>query len=487
MSAIQIVDTTIRDANQSVWGERMTTRMMFDIAPAMNRAGFHAIDATAMSHFEYAVRYLRENPFARMKRLAQLITSAPLSKMMVGTTLNIFRYVGGPIFETWLERLVANGVSRVQFMESSNNMEDMVENCASARKLGLQVVIPLVYTHSEIHTDEYYAEKTRDAVKLLKPDIVYLKDPGGLITPERTKTIIPAIQKNLNGTPLEFHTHCTTGLGLNCYLEALKLGVRTFHTASRPLANGPSQPATESFLHNASHLGHESDLDGGALEEMARHFAYIAETEGLPMGRPVEYDEFQFQHQCPGGVISNLKRQLEQLGALDKLDRVLHEAVAVRRDLGYPIMVTPLSQFVVTQATINILQGERYRVIADEVIRFALGHYGKQLRPVDPELMDRMDNLPRTKDLAKWERTPTSIDDIRKQVGASYSDEELLLLVLVQEDDIKAMREAAPKPTEFTRGNSPLATYLRRVLKSPNVRQFSVNRDGVRMEVRVRS
>ena len=139
-----------------------------------------------------------------------------------------------------------------------------------------------------------------------------------------------------------------------------------------------------------------------------------------------------------------------------------------------------------TQATINVLQGERYRVIADEVIRFALGHYGKQLRPVDPELMDRIDNLPRTKDLAKWERTPTSIDDIRKQVGAGYSDEELLLLVLVQEDDIKAMREAAPMATEFTRGNTPLVTYLRRVLNSPNVRQLSVNRDGVRMEVRVR-
>ena len=239
MNEIGIVDTTYRDANQSQWGEQMSTAMMVKIAPRMNRAGFKAIGASATSHFEYAVRYLRENPWERLRLLSKLITSTPLSFMMLGTSLNIFRYVMGPIMGTWMERLAANGISRVQLMEASNNMGDLAEAVRYAKDAGLQVIIPLVYSHSDVHTDEYYAQRTRDAVKL-SPDVIYLKDPGGLITPERTRTLFPMIQQNLDEVPLEFHSHCTTGLAPLCYLEAMKLGVKTFHTAVSPLANGPS-------------------------------------------------------------------------------------------------------------------------------------------------------------------------------------------------------------------------------------------------------
>ncbi|MEE8394986.1 MAG: hypothetical protein V3S29_02955, partial [bacterium] len=247
MSEINLVDTTYRDGNASLWGEKMTTAMMCQIAPAMNNAGFQALDATAISHFEYAVRYLRENPWERMRLLSGVITSAPLSMMMLGTSLNLFRYIMGPVMKTWMERLAANGIGRVQMMEPSNNMAPMAEAAGYAKDAGLQLVLALVFSHSEVHTDDHYAQRTRDAAKL-KPDVIYLKDPGGLITPERTKTLIPAIQKNLGGAALEFHGHCTVGLAPLCYLEAAKLGVKTFHTAVSPLANGPSQPAAENFL-----------------------------------------------------------------------------------------------------------------------------------------------------------------------------------------------------------------------------------------------
>ena len=483
MNEIGIVDTTYRDGNQSQWGEQMTTAMMFKIAPQMNRAGFKAIGASATSHFEYAVRYLRENPWERLRLLSKLITRTPLSFMMLGTSLNIFRYIMGPIMGTWMERLAANGISRVQLMEASNNMGDLAETVRYAKDAGLQVIIPLVYSHSDVHTDEYYAQRTRDAVKL-GPDVIYLKDPGGLITPERTRTLFPMIQQNLDGVPLEFHSHCTTGLAPLCYLEAMKLGVKSFHTAISPLANGPSQPATETFLKNAKCYGYTSGVDQEALETIAAHFREIAKAEGLPIGVPLEYDVYQFQHQVPGGVISNLKRQIAQLGAEHRLDEILEETVLVAKELGYPIMVTPFSQFAVTQASINVMQGERYKTITDEIIKFALGHYGKQIKPVDDNLMDKIHALKRTKEFSEWERPQTSIEDIRHQMGSNLSEDELLLLALVPEDDFKAMKAAGPINRSYSGATTPLAAFIKGLTKQKKPAFISIQKEGFSLILR---
>lgn len=483
MSEVEIVDTSFRDGNASLWGEKMDTAMMFQIAPMMERAGFRALDATAISHFEYAVRYLRENPWERVRLLRQAIPGTPLGLMMSGNSLNIFRYTMGPIMGTWMEKLAEHGIRRVQIMEASNNMADMADTVRYAQNVGIEVAVALVFTHSEVHTDEYYAQRTRDAAAL-KPDIIYFKDPGGLATPERIRTVIPAIQQNLGGIPLEIHSHCTTGLAPLCYLEAAKLGVKTFHTAAAPLANGPSQPATETFLANAEQLGFSTRVDKGALGAIAGHFRQVAQTEGLPQGQPVEYDGYQFQHQVPGGVISNLKRQLAQLGMDTRLDEVLAETVRVRQELGHPIMVTPFSQFVVTQAAVNVMQGERYKILSDEIIRFALGHYGEQVRPVEPNLLDRITSLPRTKDFLDWERPTTSIDDIRARVGGNLSEEELLLLVLVPEDDLKAMRAAGPIKTEYSAAGRSLAGFIRDLAKRKNTSQISIRRDGFFLELK---
>ena len=476
MSELNIVDTTYRDANASQWGEKMSTAMMYKIAPMMNRAGFKALDATAISHFEYAVRYLRENPWERMRLLSKVITSAPLSLMMLGNSLNLFRHIGGPIIGTWMERLAANGIGRVHLMESTNIMEDIAEGVQYAKNVGIESVVALTYTHSEVHTDEYFAQKTRDAVKI-KPDVIYFKDPGGLITPERTRTLIPAIQKNLDGLPLEFHSHCTTGLAPLCYLEAMKLGVKTFHTAVSPLANGPSQPATETFLKNAYRLGYSSDVDWEILGEIAKHFSEIAKSEKLPRGVPLEFDAYQFEHQVPGGVISNLKRQLSQLGAEHRLEEIIEETVLVRKEVGYPIMVTPFSQFVVAQASVNVMQGERYRTISDEIIKFALGHYGKQVKPVDDNLMDRIQGLPRAKEFLNWERPRTTIEDIRREIGGNLTDDELFLLLLAPEDDFKAMKAAGPINTEYSGAGKPLAAFIRELTKQKKSAFISIQKE----------
>jgi oxaloacetate decarboxylase alpha subunit len=483
VSAIRIVDTTLRDGNASLWGEKMTTAMMLEAAPLMNRAGFSALDATAVSHFEYAVRYLREDPWERMRLLSKIITTAPLGMMMLGTSLNLFRTVMGPIMGTWMQRMKANGIGRVKIMESSNNMGDLEEAARYAKEAGLELGVALIYTHSEVHTDQYFASRARDALRLA-PNMVYLKDPGGLLTPERTRTIVPAILRELGACAFEFHGHCTTGLAPLCYLEAAKLGVRTFHTACSPLANGPSQPATETFLANARHLGLRSEVDLSAVEAITSHFRDVAKAERLPHGAPVEYDAFQFEHQVPGGVISNLKRQLGQLGVAHRLDEILEETVRVRKELGYPIMVTPFSQFVVTQATVNVIQNERYRTISDEVIRFALGQFGKQVRPVDANLLDRIHSLPRTRDLVGGERPRTTIEDLRRQVGGTMSDDELLLLALVSQEDFSAMRAAGPIKTQYSASGKPLAAFIRELVKQKNASFISVQREDFSLVLR---
>lgn len=476
MKKIEIIDTTWRDANASQWGEKMNTAMMHKIASVMNRAGYKAMDATSISHFEYAVRYLRENPWERMRTLSKIVTDTTLSFMMLGNTLHLFKLTPGPIMGLWMEHLAECGLGRVTLMECSNDMENMAAGVRYAQNAGLEAVISVIYSHSPFHTDEHFAEKTRDAVKI-RPDVIYLKDPGGLLTPERTKTLVPIMQEILDGLPLEIHSHCTTGLAPLCYLEAMKLGVKTFHTAISPLANGPSQPSTENLLRNARILGYTSNVDEQALEEIAAHYRAVAEKEGLPIGVPVEYELSQYEHQVPGGVISNMKRQLAQIGFEHRLQEILEDVVLVRKELGYPIMVTPFSQFVCTQASLNVMQGERYKTITDEFIQCALGHYGKPPAPVDQNVLDRVNSLPRTKELMNWKPKEISLEDMRRDLGSSYSEEELLLLVLCPEEDLNAMKTAGPINTEYSTYGKPLMEFIREISKKKTPTFISVQRE----------
>lgn len=482
MHEINIVDCTFRDAHQSLWGERMNTAMMYKIAPLMNRAGFRAMEVTSISHIQFAVRYLREDPWERLRLLSRVIQSTPMSIMMGGTTLSAFKIVRGPITSNWMQRLAANGLRRVQMMEATVDMHDMGYSVEAARDAGLQAVIAMAYSHSPVHTDEFYAQRTRDAVKL-RPDAIYLKDAGGLLTPDRTRTLIPSILQNTDGIPLEIHSHCTTGLAPLCYLEAMRLGVRIFHTAVSPLANGSSLPSTESILRFARHLGLSSNVDEEAVRGIAEHFREVAKREGLPIGVPLEYDLYHYDHQVPGGVISNLKRQLSEMGLESRLEEVLEETVRVRKELGYPIMITPFSQFVVTQATINVTQGERYKIITDEVIHLALGHWGKMIEPLDQNLMDRISGLSRTKELLKWKPEEISIEDLRGKFGCQFSEDDLLLLLHCSEEDVRAMRAAGPVKTNYCTGNSTV-DLIKELTRRKNTTYISIRKENLSLSLK---
>jgi len=479
MSEVGFADLTFRDGHASLWAERMTTGMMLPVASQMDRIGFKSIELIATSHFLKCVRELREDPWERIRLVSKRITKTPLSLMMLHS-ITAFDLSPFSILKLWMERIAANGIRRVQLMDSSNDMGFRVPECvAFAKEAGLEVAMALIYSHSPKHTDEYYTQKTRDAAAL-GVDVIYLKDSGGLLTPERTKTLVPVMMRNAKGIPFELHSHCTTGLAPLCYLEAVKLGVKTLHTTIPPLANGPSQPSVLNVAKNLRLLGYTPTINEEAIEPIANHFSYVAKREGLPIGMPLEYDVSQFLHQVPGGVISNLKHQLSQLRVEDKLDKVLEEVIQIRKEFGYPIMVTPFSQFIVSQATMNVMLGERYEQVSDEVIKYALGLWGKEASSaIDQNIKDRILSLPRAKELSNWEPPQPSIREVRQNLGGSgVSDDELLLRYIVQEQkEIEAMRSAGPIK-EYQTAKNPVMGLIQELLRQKDLNHISIEKEG---------
>ena len=270
-------------------------------------------------------------------------------------------------------------------------------------------------------------------------DSIRIEDAGGVLTPERTRELLAAVLDNCDGIPIEFHSHCNTGLAPLCYLEAIKAGVTILHTAVAPLANGTSLPATESILRNAKKLGFTSDLDEDALLAVSNHFREIAKREGLPIGVPMEYDLYYFEHQIPGGMMTNLKRQLKEVGMERRLGEVLDETVLIRKEFGYPVMATPYSQIVGAQAVANIVSGERYKHVTDPVIKYMLGFYGEPAGPIDQETKNKIMSSPKAEALKNWQPQGRfkPLDDIRKEIGPDLSDDELLLKIMVPGKPLK--------------------------------------------------
>ncbi len=293
--------------------------------------------------------------------------------------------------------------------------------------------------------------------------------------------LIPALIKNKGNLCLELHSHCTTGLAPLVYLDAIKLGIDTVFTAVPPLANGSSQPSVLNISTNLRYLGYAPAINDGVLGRVSQHLNNIAKREGLPIGQPLEYDGYQYIHQVPGGVISNLKHQLGKLRMENRLDDVLAETVRVREDLGYPIMVTPFSQYVVSQASMNVMLGERYKQVLDNVIEIALGHFGKESSDaIEPDIKDLVLSIPRAKELAAQQAVEPSLKEVREKMGATtVSDEEFLLRYIVRENsEIEAMRASGPIK-EYSTDGHPLALLLREMLKQNTFGQISIKKQDM--------
>lgn len=480
---VQFIDTTLRDGHQSLWAFSMRTGMMDAVAADLDRAGFKAIEVPILGIFiKKCIRDLKEDYWALARLLARKMPNT--TKIGLGGAFILPFELATPrsVIELYYRHMAEIGV--VNRMQVTCNTLDQVKRSLPwivplLRNLGLEVVLALSYTISPRHTDEYYAKKTREILQF-KPNAIYLKDQGGLLTVDRARTLLPAIMQSAGDVPLEVHSHCTTGQAELVYLEAMKLGIPTVHTAVPPLANGPSQPSVLSVAHNARVLGYSVSVDEDLLRSVAERLTAFAKQDGLPIGAPLEHDAAQYVHQVPGGVISNLKYQLAELRIQDRLDEVLDETVQVRKDLGYPIMITPLSQYVVTQAAINVAMGERYKLIIDEVILHALGTYGEDsgFTYMDANLRDKILSLQRATELKVRPNLDVPLNEVREKLGGpSLSDDELLLRYVMKGDqEIKAMRAAGP-PRRY-QATLPLANLITELNKHPRIRYVRVQRSN---------
>jgi oxaloacetate decarboxylase alpha subunit len=478
MKEIKFVDTTLRDGQASLWAENMRTGMMLAVAERMDEAGFQAIELIASSHLKKCVRELREDPFERMRLIARKIRKTPL-RAIGAERISAFELTPDSVVDLWFERLVANGMRQLRISDPANDPAGWRKSVARAKRVGLGSVLNLIFSVSPKHTDEYYARKAREAAAL-KPDTLCLKDPGGLLTPERTAILIKRIKENAPRCPIELHVHCTTGLGPLCALEAIKLGVETIDTSVPPLANASSNPSVFNVAQNAQSLGYSPLIDLQALQPVAKDLAFIAKRKNFPIGAPVEYDCSQYVHQVPGGMISNLRFQLKNIGMLHRLDEVLAEAVQVRADLGYPIMVTPFSQFVGSQAAINIIKGDRYAQVTDQVIQYALGFWGAEAASeVDANVKEKLLSRARAKEFAQWQPPQPTLEEVRSKLGGpGVGDDELLMRYVVGNEDVEALKSAAA-PKEYLNGGNPLLTLIEELSRRVDCNRICVRKAGL--------
>jgi oxaloacetate decarboxylase alpha subunit len=468
---IKLVDVTIRDAHQCLWATRMTTAMMAELAPRLDRAGFEAIDLAGGAVFDVCVRYLREDPWERMRILSRWVTKTPLIVMTRSQSLFTFEFFPDDIVELTAERIFANGIRYHTPYDALNDMRNMQVPVRAAKKVGLYTAGGIVYTVSPVHTDEYYARKTRELAGL-GVDAVYIKDPSGLLTPERAQTLVPAIKAACGKLPLHLHSHCLTGLAPHTACRAVQLGVDVVHTATSALANGASHPATEQFVRNIRRYGYTVDVDLAPVEEVADRLMYIAKREGKPVGAIAEYDAFHYEHQMPGGMISNLKSQLTPLGIAHRLPEVLEEAARVRCDLGYPIIVSPFAQFVMTQAVLNVMSKERYATVPDEVRKYVLGYYGEIAGPIDPNLFDRITRGAEPTRARPGDLLDAGIPKVRRERGPFVSDDDLLLAAFYPQRECDALKAAGPIDTNYPLASTPLVTLLKEVAQRRDIRSF---------------
>ena len=472
---VRLIDVTLRDAHQCLWATRMSTGMMKSMAPALDNAGFEAIDLVGGAVFDVCVRYLREDPWERMRILSEWITKTPLIIHTRGQSLFTFEFFPDDVVALSAERFAANGMRYHTPYDALNDIRNLEIPITEAKRHGLTVVPGIVFTESPVHTDEYYVKKTKE-VMAQGVDGIFLKDPSGLLRPERVRTLVKKMKGVMGDMPLQLHSHCLSGLAPYTALCAVEAGVEVLHSATSPLANGASHPSTQDMVNNLRRMGHNIDIDLSNIDEVSEIIKFIAAKEDKPLGKIAEYDAFHFHHQVAGGMISNLEYQLSTVGLADRMQDILQEAGNVRADLGYPIVVSPFAQYIITQSVLNVVAmdngKERFSSVPDEVRLYVRGGYGEIAGEIDPNFYDRITKGVEPITQRPGELLPPLLEKIKNKLGKSASDDDVLLAVFYDNKEYDALKAAGPIDTEYPIMETPLKTLIKGITSRDDVTSF---------------
>ena len=450
MPSVEILDSTLRDGQQSLWGMRMQAGMALPVADVLDRTGFSVVDFAGSSHMEVLLKYKRENPWEGLDLLRAAIHRTPMRGGMRANACISFGVSPDALMDLWMRRLNEHGVRSYWIYDVLYGIDNFARLAKVAKEYGSEVVGTVFYTISPVHSDEYLAAKAAEIAAVPEIDGILFYDTAGVLEVERLRTLLPKIVAAAAPKPVEIHANNLMGTSGLTYVEAVKHGIKVLHTASRSMANGPSTPSTESVVRNLELMGWDHGLDTSLLAPVEEHFRAVGKAAGYLVDQVSEYDLFNVTHQVPGGMVGTLKAQLEQHGMTHRLDEVLAETGRVREELGWPVMATPLSQLVGTQAVLNVVSGERYQLVPDQVVAYTAGHYGEPPAPIDAAVMELImatDNAARV--LANPPEQPT-LEELRERHGTGPGEDDLLILrALIPEPDIAAMQAAGPVQRDY--------------------------------------
>lgn len=392
MPKIQVTETALRDAHQSLIATRMTLDEMLPILPALDRIGYYSIECWGGATFDACLRFLHEDPWERLRILRREMPNSKLQMLFRGQNMLGYRHYADDVVEYFVQRSIANGIDVIRIFDALNDVRNLETAIRAAkRENSAEVQVAISYTTGEIFTDEYYVHYAKQ-IEEAGADSICIKDMAALLTPTRTQSLVKAIKKAVS-LPIQLHTHYTSGLASMCLLKGVEAGADRIDTAISPLALGTSHAPTESMVAALQSTTYDTGLDLKALTEIRSYFMKLREKyikSGLLDPKMLAVDANALIYQVPGGMLSNLLSQLKQAGKEEKLDEVLQEVPRVRKDAGFPPLVTPTSQIVGTQAVFNIIMGERYKMVTKEFKALVRGEYGKTPMKIDDDFRERI-------------------------------------------------------------------------------------------------
>ena len=387
MKRVGITETILRDANQSLIATRLPYEKFEGILEEMDKAGFYSVECWGGATFDVCLRFLNEDPWERLRKIRAKMPNTKLQMLLRGQNILGYKHYSDDVVRRFVRAAVKNGIDIIRIFDALNDLDNLKVAIEETVKSGAMASGAISYTTSPVHTLDKYVEMAREMQRMGVSSIC-IKDMAGILSPKNAYELVSAI-KDAVDLPLVLHTHCTPGLAFMTYLKAVEAGADVLDTAISPFSGGTSQPATETMNYALRELGYDTGLDEDVLYHMADYFKhlradYLADGTLNPISMAT--DTQCLNYQIPGGMLSNLLSQLKMMNALDKFDEALLETPKVRKDMGYPPLVTPTSQLVGTQAVLNVLAGERYKNVGAEMKAYCRGEYGKTPAPIDPEV-----------------------------------------------------------------------------------------------------
>jgi len=428
MAKVKVTETVLRDAHQSLLATRMRMEEMLPILPLMDKVGFHSVECWGGATFDSCLRFLDEDPWERLRTIKKNMPNTKLQMLFRGQNMLGYRHYADDVLEYFVQKSVANGIDIIRIFDALNDMRNLESAIKAAKKEGAHTQIAFSYTLGEVFTTDYYVDYAKK-IEAAGADSICIKDMAALLTPYETEKLVRAL-KSAVSVPIQLHTHYTSGVASMCLLKGIEAGVDVIDTAMSPLALGTSHAPTESMVAALQGTEYDTGLDLVLLTEIRDYFMTLREKyikEGLLDPKMLAVDANALIYQVPGGMLSNLLSQLKQAGKEDQLTEVLKEVPRVRKDAGYPPLVTPSSQIVGTQAVFNVIMGERYKMVTKEFKGIVRGEYGQTPVPIDPEFRKKIIGDEAPIDCRPADLIEPELEKLRKECAEWTEQEEDVL------------------------------------------------------------